>query len=55
MEPDLTIDLNLHWGDLAACIEYVGNQNHRNLISITVIFQLFFTVYCFYNSVYPET
>ena len=60
--PDLTIDLNLVWGDPPASVKYVGNQNQLNLISVTVIFQLifqlFFTVYCFYNScrsVYTET
>ena len=40
-EPDLTIDLNLLRGNPPASIKYVGNQNQLNLISITVIFQLF--------------
>ena len=58
MGPDLTIDLNLVRGDPPASIQYVGNQNQLNLISVTIIFQLFFTLYCFYNSgrsVYTET
>ena len=38
---DLTIDLNLVRGDPPASIKYVGNQNQLNLISVTVIFQLF--------------
>ena len=50
MGPDLTIDLNLVWGDPPASIKYVGNQNQLNLISVTEIFQLLFTLYCFYNS-----
>ena len=41
MGPDLTIDLNLVRGDPPASIKYVGNQNQLNLISVTVIFQLF--------------
>ena len=55
--PDLTINLNLVRGDPPASIEYIVNQNQLNLISVTVIFQLFFTLYCFYNSgrsVYTE-
>ena len=48
--PDLTIDLNLVRGYSPARIKYVGNQNQLNLISVKVIFQLFFTLYCFYNS-----
>ena len=57
MGPDLTIDLNLLSGDPPASIKYVGNQNQLNLISATVIFQLCFTLNCFYNlcrSVYTE-
>ena len=50
MRPDLTIDFNLLSGDAPATIKYVGNQNQLNLISVTVIFQLFFTLYCFYSS-----
>ena len=41
MVPDLTTDLNLIRGDPPASIKYVGNQNQLNLISVTVIFQLF--------------
>ena len=43
MGPDLTIDLNLARDNPPATIKYiyVGNQNKLNLISITVIFQLF--------------
>ena len=42
MGPDLKIDLNLLRGDPTAGIKYVGNQTQLNLISVTVIFQLFF-------------
>ena len=58
MVRDLTINLNLLRGDPPASIKYVVNQNQLNLISVTVIFQFFFTLYCFYNpcrSVYTET
>ena len=41
MGPDLTIDLNLVRDDPPATIKYVGNQNQINLVSVTVIFQLF--------------
>ena len=57
MGPDLTIDFYLLKGDPPASNKYVGNQNQLNLISAPVIFQLFFTFYCFYNtcgSVYNE-
>ena len=50
IEPDLTISLNLLGGDPPASIKYIGNQNQLKLISATVIFQLIFTLYCFYNS-----
>ena len=48
--PDLTIDLNLVTGYPLASIKYVGNQNQLNLIRVTVIFHLFFTLtaLCFY-------
>ena len=57
MGPDLTIDLNLVRDDPPASIKYVGNQNQPNLISVIVIFQLFFSLYCLFNScrsVYTE-
>ena len=47
MGPDLTTDLNLLEGDPPATIKYVGTQNQLNLVSVTVILQLFFTLYCF--------
>ena len=50
MGPNLTIDLNLVWGDRPTSIKYVGNRNQLSLISVAVIFQLFFTLYCFFNS-----
>ena len=50
MEPDLAIYLNLVRGDPPASIKCVDNQNKLNLISVTVIFELFFTLYCFYSS-----
>ena len=50
MGPDLTMDLNLLEGDPPASIKYIGNENQLNLIRATVIFQLIFTLYCFYNS-----
>ena len=46
MGPYLTIDLNLLRGNPPETIKYVDNQNQLNLISVTVIFQLFFTLYC---------
>ena len=55
---DLTIDLNLRRGDPSASIKYVSNQIQLNLVSIALIFQLFFPLYCFYNScrsVYTDT
>ena len=50
-EPDVTTDLDLLRDDPPASIKYVANQNQLNLISVTVIFHLFVTVYCFTTNV----